>query len=172
MKYSIIGNIIALIASLLMVYTGFLKNKKKIIFLQTIQILLYTVGNFLLNSIPGAIINILNCIRNILCYENKLGKKEKIIITILSIILTLKFNNLGIIGYLPGIISVSYIWLMTTKDVVKFKTLIIITTVLWFIHDIYIGLYTSAIFDFASIIANFISIYHIKTKKISGGKND
>lgn len=172
MEYAVIGNIIALIASLMMVYTGFLKNKKNIIFLQTIQILLYTIGNFLLNSIPGAIINILNCIRNILCYENKLGKKEKIIITILSIILTLKFNNLGIIGYLPGIISISYIWLMTTKDVIKFKILIITTTILWLIHDMYIGLYTSATFDFASIIANFISIYNIKTKKISGGKND
>lgn len=165
MEYAVIGNIIALIASLMMVYTGFLKNKKNIIFLQTIQILLYTLGNFLLNSIPGAIINILNCIRNILCYENKLGKKEKIIITILSIALTLKFNNLGIIGYLPGIISISFIWLMTTKDVIKFKILIIATTILWLIHDIYIGLYTSAVFDFASIIANFISIYNIKTKK-------
>ena len=39
----------------------------------------------MISMVTGAIINILSCVRNILCYKNKLGLKEKIIITILSV---------------------------------------------------------------------------------------
>lgn len=78
----VIGNIIVLIAYLLMIYSGIVKNKKKIIYIQTIQIGMSVVSNIVLGGIVGAIINALSCVRNILCYKEKLGLKEKIIITI------------------------------------------------------------------------------------------
>lgn len=104
-------------------------------------------------------------IRNILCYKNKLGLKEKIIITILAIILTFKFNNLGYIGLLPLISTVSYIWLMNIKVVRKFKLLIIFTMLMWLIYDVVIKSYTSAIFDFMNIIANMLILLQIKLVK-------
>ena len=161
----IIGNIIALIASILMVYSGMLKQKKKILYFQTVQIGMSVVSNIILGGITGAIINALSMIRNILCYKNKLGLKEKIIITILAIILTFKFNNLGYIGLLPLISTVSYIWLMNIKDVKKFKLLIIFTMLMWLIYDVVIKSYTSAIFDFMNIIANMLTLLQIKLVK-------
>lgn len=158
----IIGNIIALIASIFMVYSGVIKNKKKILFVQTIQIALSVASNIILGGITGAIINTICCIRNVLCYKNRLTLIPKIFITILAIFLSLKFNNLGLIGILPLISTVIYIWLMNTKDVIKFKKLIIFTMLTWGIYDICIKSYTSAIFDFASIITNIISIYEIR----------
>ena len=134
----IIGNVVALIASLVMVYSGIIKQKKKILYAQTIQIGLYVISDLILGGITGAIINVLSFVRNVLCYKDKLGNKEKIIITILSLTLSISFNNLGIIGLLPLISTVVYLWLMNIKNVVKFKVLIIFTTVLWFIYDIYI----------------------------------
>ena len=83
------------------------------------------ISNIILGGITGAIINALSLIRNILCYKDKLGLKEKIVITILAIILTLKFNNLRYIGLLPLISTVTYIWLMNIKNVKRFKLLII-----------------------------------------------
>ena len=71
----IIGNIITLIASILMVYSGILK-KKKILFVQTIQVWLLSLGNLILGGINGAIINTLGCIKNILYY--KLSEKKGI----------------------------------------------------------------------------------------------
>lgn len=162
MNYILIGNVIALVASLLMVYSGFLKKKKNILYVQTVQIGLSVVSNIVLGGITGAIINALSCIRNILCYKDKLDIKAKIIITILAVILSFAFNNLGMIGLFPLISTVLYIWLMNTKDVIKFKLLIIITMVIWFVYDLYIKSYTSAIFDFANIIANIIAIAQIK----------
>ena len=161
----ILGNIVALLGSLLMVYTGLIKKKQKIILFQTVQIGLYVLSNIILGGITGAIINALSMIRNILCYKNKLGLKEKIIITILSIVLSLSFNNLGIIGLLPVISTVTYIWLIDIKNVSRFKILIIFTMILWFIYDMTIKSYTSAFFDFMNICANIISIILIKYKK-------
>ncbi len=161
----IIGNIIALVASLLMVYSGTIKQKKKILIVQTIQIGLYVISNLILGGITGAIINALSFIRNVLYYKDRLGKIEKLIISILAIILSLLFNNLGIIGLLPLISTVVYIWLMSIKDVINFKKLIIFTMILWFIYDIVIKSYSSAVFDFMNIITNVTSIIQLKKLK-------
>ena len=165
MERLLIGNIIALTASLIMVYSGIIKNKKKIVYVQGVQIGLSVVSNAILGGITGAIINALSFVRNILCYKDKLGLKEKIILTILSAFLSLKFNNLGLIGILPLLSTVVYLWLMNIKDVVKFKYLICYTMILWGIYDITIKSYTSAIFDFLTLFSNIISIIQIKYKK-------
>lgn len=164
--FLIIGNIIALIASILMVYSGILKEKKKILYIQTIQIGLSVISNIVLGGITGAIINAISMIRNIICYKDKLRLKEKILITFFSVILSLKFNDLGIIGLLPVISTITYIWLMNVKDVRIFKLLIAFTMLMWLIYDILIRSYTSALFDFINIIANLITLFQIKNEKI------
>lgn len=160
--FLIIGNIIALVASLLMVYSGILKEKKKILCVQTVQIGLSVISNIILGGITGAIINAISIIRNIIYYKEKLGTSEKIIITVLAVSLSLMFNNLGIIGVLPIVSTVTYVWLMNIKDVKKFKLLIAFTMLMWLIYDIVIKSYTSAIFDFMNILANMITIFQIR----------
>lgn len=169
------GNVIALIASLLMVYSGIIKKKKKILFVQTVQMLMFVLSNTILGGITGSITNAVGCIRNILCYNNKLKAKEKIILIVISILLSFSFNNLGIIGFLPLISTIAYTLLMDIDDIIKFKLLIIITVTLWLIYDIYIYSYSSAIFDFMNIVANIVSIYQLesarKNKKEKYGRN-
>lgn len=158
------GNIVALIASLVMVYTGFIKSKQKILYAQSVQIGLLVVSNLVLGGYTGAAINAVGIVRNILCFYNKFGIKEKIFITILSAVLTVAFNNLGVIGYLPLIAIVVYTWLITIKDVVKFKLLIIFTLILWAIYDFTVRSYTACAFDLFSIVTTVISIISIKNK--------
>lgn len=165
MNTILIANAIALIASLLMVYTGYIKKKEKILFFQTIQIGLSVISNLILGGITGAIINALGLIRNILCYKEKLNKIAQIILIILSILLGVYFNNLALIGLLPIISNVVYIVFMNIKDVIKFKYLIIFTMTMWLIYDIYIMSYTAAIFDLGTIIANIIAVIQIKRNK-------
>lgn len=171
MNTILIANAIALIASLLMVYTGYIKKKEKILFFQTIQIGLSVISNLILGGITGAIINALGLIRNILCYKEKLNKIAQIILIILSILLGVYFNNLALIGLLPIISNVVYIVFMNIKDVIKFKYLIIFTMTMWLVYDIYIMSYTSAVFDLGNIIANFISIIQIKKSAKKGEEN-
>lgn len=157
----VIGNIVALVGSVLMAYSGIIKEKQKIIIVQTIQMLMLGLSNIILGGIPGAIINSVNCIRNILCYEEKLGFKEKLILVTISVGLSIYFNNLGLIGILPVIATIFYTMLMDMKNVVKFKVLLIFTLILWGIYDVCIKSYTSAAFDLISIVANIIAIYKI-----------
>ena len=160
------GNIVALIASILMVISGSLKDRKKIIYVQTLQIIAFTITDLILGGYTGAIINLISLVRNVLSYNDKLNNTAKIILIILSISLSLYFNNLGLIGLLPIISMVAFTLFMNTKDTIKLKALIIFTMVLWLIFDIYIKSYTSAIFDFISIIANiFTSIQLYKNLK-------
>lgn len=168
----LIGNIIGFIASILMVCSGMLKEKKKILCIQTIQIGLSSLGNFILGGFNGAIINVIGCIKNILYSKNKLGFKEKIIITLLATILSIIFNNSGIIGMFPLINTIFYMWLMNQNNIIKFKFLIIITALLWLIYDFSIKSYISAIFNFMYIFANIIAIIQIimKTKKMKERK--
>ena len=162
----LIGNIIALIASIIMVYYGLVKNKKKILFLQLIQLILCVISNIILSSFSGAIINALSCVRNVLAYKDKFGKKEKTIIIVLSTVLSVIFNNIGFIGLLPVISMITYICFMDTKDILNFKLLIIFTLLMWGIHDFYIKSYTSSIFNFVSIFTNGIAILQLSYKDL------
>lgn len=157
----LIGNIIALVASLLMVYSGTIKKKSEIIYIQCVEKVLTVISNIALGGITGAITSAVGCVRNILCYKNKLGAKEKLIIVILLSILSLSFNNLGFIGILPLIGTIIYTLLMDTKDIIKFKILSISTTALWLIYNFYIMSYTSGIIEIFQIITNTIGIFRI-----------
>lgn len=123
------------------------------------------LSNIVLGGITGAIINAISCVRNILCYKEKLNNTSKIILIVLATILSLYFNNLGIIGLLPLISSITYILLMNIKNVIKFKYLIIFTMLLWFFYDLYIKSYTSACFDAMCIITNMGSIIQMNKQK-------
>lgn len=158
----ILGNIVALIASLFMVYAGLLKKKSKILLFQCIELALYTISNLILGGIPGAIINFLGMIGNILGYKNKLNIVAKIILTILTIILTILFNNLGIFGYLPLICMVTYLWIIDIKNVFTFKIFLLIIMILWSVYDFSIKSYVTTAFDIFTIISIIISMVQLK----------
>lgn len=161
----IVGNVIALIASFLMIYAGYIKVKKKILFIQIIQLLLSALSNLVLGGYTGAIINVVSCVRDTLCFKDKLGTKEKIIIIIVSGIFTVLFNNKGWLGYLPFIITTIYIIFISIKDIKKFKILVILVILAWTIYDIGIKLYTAAAFDIMTIITNSIALIQIIRKE-------
>lgn len=162
--FLIIGNVIALIGSILMVIVGILNKKNQILIVQTIQIGLFIASNLFLGGITGVIINAISLVRNIICYRGKLGIIPKIIITVLSTSLSIAFNNLGFIGFLPVVSTVVYVWLMDIKDVKKFKLVVAFTMLMWFVYDITIKSYTSSIFDFISLISNLVTSLLIRKK--------
>ena len=158
----VIGNIVSLLASVLMTYSGYIKSKGKFLIVQIVQMSLSALSNFILGGITGTIINLVNIIRNVLCYKNKLNKYSIILILTLSISLSLYFNNLSFIGLLPLLSTILYTTLMNIKDIKKFKYLTITTMLLWLIYDICIMNYVSALFDLLTIGSNSIAIYQLK----------
>lgn len=161
MNTIVIGNIVALIAAAISVFTGIIKNKKKILYVQTIQYITYSIANLILGGFSGVIANLISIFRNILCYKEKLNKIMITLIILSSIILTLLFNNLGFIGLLPLFNSIFYTLFINIKDEFKFKLLILIQTILWLIYDLTIKSYASAIFEIFTIISCIITAYQI-----------
>lgn len=165
MTQLIYGNVVALIASLLMVYAGTIKDRKKIIYIQTLQISTFTLSALILGGYTGAIVNLISIARNILCYKDKLTNSMKAILILLSIIFSLLFNNLGFLGLLPLISTVIYTLFMDVKSAIKLKLLIVFTIMFWLIYDILIHSYTSAVFDFFTMIFHTITICQLSKKK-------
>lgn len=163
----LIGNIVALIGSIIMIMVGLIKSKKKILIVQTIQVAFFMVSNFILEGFSGVIINGSNIVRNILCYKDKFTTKIKVILGIVITITTIYFNNKGIIGYFPLISALACLIFYGEKNVMKYKLWLGLTTILWLVYDAYIQSYTAAIFDLSFIISNFIGMYrvHIDNKK-------
>lgn len=165
MNYLLIGNMIALAASILQASSGLVKNKQKIIYMHSVQKIFGVISNLVLCGITGALMNLVGFIRNVLCYKHKLGIKEKIILIILSTALSLYANEINAISFLPMIATIIYTLLMDIKDIIKFKRLALVTTIMWFIYDIFINSYTGALFDLAYILTNLITIIRLKLAK-------
>ena len=165
MNYLLIGNMIALAASILQASSGLVKNKQKIIYMHSVQKIFGVISNLVLCGITGALMNLVGFIRNVLCYKHKLGIKEKIILIILSTALSLSANEINAISFLPMIATIIYTLLMDIKDIIKFKRLALVTTIMWFIYDIFINSYTGAFFDLAYILTNLITIIRLKLAK-------
>lgn len=163
----IIGNLISFVAASLMIYSGILKKKEEIIYVQSVEKALLVMSNIILNGITGAITNAIGFVRNLLCYKGKLKTKEKIIIIVATLVFSLKYNNLGNVGLLPMFGIIIYTLFMDTKNIIKFKVLSISTTIMWLIYNAYIISYTSVIIQIFQIVANSIAILRIiKENKI------
>ncbi len=161
MNTLIIGNIVALLGASFSLIIGFIKNRKKLIFIQSIQFFIYSIANVILGGISAVIANVVGLIRNILCYKEKLTRVAILLIIIISIVLTLAFNNLGFIGLLPLFNTIIYTYFINEKNPLKFKILFLITVILWFIYDLTIKSYTSSAFDLFAIVTSSISAYQI-----------
>ena len=165
MNILISANFIALIASSLAILVGPIKNRNKIIIIQIIQSFLFSISNFLLGGFSGFFSNLIDIIRNILCYKNKLTKDIIILIIFLLFICTLKFNNLGLIGFLPFLATLVYTIFINQKNPIKFKLLVASTVLLWVIHDLFIRSYTSAIFNSFNCLLSLITAYNLSIQK-------
>ncbi len=164
----VIANIIDFIASLIQIYTGMIKDKGKILVFQTIQLGIQIISMLLLGAVPGAISNVLSCVRNYLCYKNVFTWPIKIILIVLSLVLTVPFNNQGLLGYLPFAVCTIYVLLMDTKDPIKFKLLCTLTFVPWVFYFFIIKSYTGAFFAASTVATStwtLIKMIRGKTEK-------
>ena len=161
----VIANIIDFLASMVQIYTGAVKDKAKILLLQILQLGMQTVSMLLLGAIPGAISNVLSCIRNYLCYKDVFTWPVKIVLIVISFVLTVAFNNQGLLGYLPFAVCTVYVLFMDMKDEIKFKLLVTLTFVPWMVYYLVIKSYTGALFAAITIVTSFWTLYKmVKTK--------
>ena len=154
----IIANVIDFIAAIIQVGTGSIKKKSKILIAQIVQLLMQGISMLILGGITGAISNVLSCFRNFLCYKEKLNVFWKAALIAASIVMTILFNDQGLLGIIPAATCTVFIIFMDVKDPVKFKLLVTLSFIPWMIYHFILKSYVGAIFDLASIISSAITL--------------
>ena len=130
----IIANVIDFLAAIIQVGTGSIKKKSKILIAQIVQLLMQGISMLLLGGITGAISNVLSCFRNFLCYKEKLNVFWKAALIAASILMTILFNDQGLLGIIPAATCTVFIIFMDVKDPVKFKLLVTLSLIPWMIY--------------------------------------
>ena len=158
--YLILGNIFSLLSAICIAISVLKKNKNDLIYWQVIDVIFCILSNIALYTYAALTTNSVALIRNILAYKNKLTKKITWILFVLCIIVGLWANNRGVIGLFPIIASASYtIFMFTTKNEQQMRWALSSNLILWFIHDIYVQAYPSALTDIILSIWTFMQIY-------------
>lgn len=161
----IIANIIDFLAALIQVGSGAIKDKAKILILQTFQLFMQGVSMLLLGGVTGAVSNVLSCFRNYLCYKEKLNVFWKVILIAASIAMTVFLNDQGLLGFLPVAVCTVYILLMDMKNPVHFKLLVTLSFIPWMFYHFILQSYVGAFFDAAAIVTNGITLFSMIREK-------
>ena len=148
------------VACVIMVCIGLLKTRKQVLWWQSVQIGLMTIASSFLGTIPGLIANIIGLVRNVLSYNSKLNKVTQVLLSLISVVCILVFNNIGWLGLLPMVATVTYNFIINTKDVTKLKIVLLSTSIMWAVHDFAIQSYIAGVFDVFSAMTCIIGIIH------------
>lgn len=164
--YLIIGNIFSLLSAICIAVSVIKKSKSDFMYWQIGDTLFGIMANITLRAYAALVISIICFIRNILSYKNKLTKNITYILLITSVVIGLYANNLSTIGLLPIIASASYtVCIYVTKNEQQMRYALIINMILWFVHNLYVQAYPSAV---ANIILCFwTGVQIIRNRKLS-----
>ena len=155
--YLIIGNIFSLLSAICIAVSAVKKSKKDFMYWQIGDTFFGIIANIALYAYAALVISIVCLIRNTLSFMDKLTQKITVILLIISVVVGLYANNLGFIGWLPIIASAGYtICIYMTKNEQQMRYALIINMALWFIHNLYVQAYPSAV---ANIVLCFWTAY-------------
>lgn len=158
MSTIIIANILTLCGSGLLTLSGIIKDKKRFLLAQSGMCVLFTAGNILLKGYTGAMVNVLNMVRNILGAENKFNKPAKILFIALQIGLTLFIGTDSLIMWLPVIGNALFTWVMDSDDMKLLKSVFSGTQLMWGVYDFTIKNYAAVPFDIAATVTAAIAV--------------
>ena len=154
----LIANIIDSFVAIIQVGSGTLKKKSQILLVMTFQQFLQAVSMLMLGGVTGAVNNIISCVRNYLCYTEKMTNVWKVILIAGYVSLTVLFNEEGAWGLIPAVANTVYIIFMNVKDPIKFKILGVCIIMPWILYNLIIQAYVGAIFNTATVITNVVTI--------------
>ena len=154
----IIANIVDFIAAVIQVGSGAIKEKRKILVAQNVQLFLQALSMLMLGGITGAISNVLSCFRNYLGYKEKLNRAWKAILIGASVAMTILLNEQGLLGMIPAAVCTVFILFMDVKDPVKFKLLITLTVIPWVFYHFALQAYVGMVCDIATVVTNGITL--------------
>lgn len=139
-------------------------STKRIIGIQTINLVLSTVAGILLQGYSGAVQDAVSLIRNLVVLTGRQNRVLSVLFVAASLILGFLFNNRGVIGVLPIVASVQYAVVVLNPKTSEWilKASIFFNTVCWAIYSFYLYNYVNAI---ANVVIAVTALYQLVVSK-------
>lgn len=142
----LLANIFSFIGKILFIMISFAETKKKMLSIQVLNAIFDGAACFTSGSYAGALSNATIIVRNVLTNKNLINNFITGVICVVLFVLGVIFNNKGIFGFLPVIVSVIYTVIITNTENIKIIRIAqIVNRLLSLAHDIYFLLIPSII---------------------------
>jgi len=152
----LIANIISFLALFFTFYASSRKEKKKVLFYQTIYMIMMLSTNIILKAHVAIITNLVAITRNIIVIKDINFKNSRYVFASIVVVFGLIFNNRGIVGFLPIIANLCQTLVIAnpkSKDIHIHAALSVSYSV-WSIHGLLIQNYVSFATDFINALIN------------------
>ncbi|MGT2906617.1 YgjV family protein [Streptococcus dentiloxodontae] len=161
----IVAQFFSALGALCLAYSSFAKNRENMLIWQIIDYLLTAIANILLGGYTGAMTIMVSVIRNTLIIKKQDTPLRILLLVLIQIGAGIYLNQLGWIGFLPIISSLSYtLATFLTAKVEWLRWVIIENMLLWLIYDITIKAFPASVMDIFIIVTTLIAINkHHKT---------
>ena len=151
------ANVLAVAGQLVAIHSSTRNDKKQILLLQGLSIILMMSASIILKGYSALVIDALGLSRNILSYYSVSFKGLPYVYIALSIVFGLYFNNLKIVGLFPIVANAaqSLIFLNKRSTTKQIQLVSGFATLCWAVYDFAIMAYASVFFDAISAISYF-----------------
>lgn len=157
----VIGNLVSLFGCILMVLTGFLRNRKTILTVQCVQFGFLATANLILGGVTGFVSGTISILRNLVFFNGRKSTLLKFLFISVQILLSLNHLH-SLIEWFPIFSAVIYTWFLDTENPIVLKGSIMGAQALWLIYDLIYQNYTAAFFDVFTILSNIIGILIVR----------
>ncbi|MGV3127207.1 YgjV family protein [Streptococcus orisratti] len=162
-----IGLIFSAIGASCLAVSAFTKHKDRMLIWQVADYVFTMIANLLLGGYTGAISISVSIIRNLLMIKKWYSWATATLFVFLQLSLGAYFNNIGWVGFLPIISSISYtLATFMTNKIQWLRWVIIENMLLWSFYDWTIKAYPALIMDFFIVTTTLIAIKKSKRSKI------
>ena len=168
----LLAQICGLIALILTVIAIQFKSKEKIVICNIWANIAVTIQYFLLGALTGAVISILNTIRDVVFYffKKKDLKPSFIVLSIFEIVAVtsgiMSWQNIW--SFIPIIVTIIYTYGLWQDNIKVIRIITVIIGFGWSVYDIIVKAYVSALQVTSMAISAMIALYRNKNEETKG----
>lgn len=158
----VIGNFISLIAGIFIILSMWVNDEKQAYKYQFLNAFILMISSVFFLSWTGVTTMAIAAARNALVYKDKLTFKLTIFFIIISVVLGLLINTMGIVGWLP-IIAIVQITLCNyyLKSIKTIKTGFIVNSAIYVIYFLAIWDFSSAIIETVTALIGVVALIRL-----------
>ena len=158
----VIGNIISLIAGIFIILSMWVNDEKKAYKNQFLNAFILMISSIFFMSWTGVTTMAIAATRNAMVYKDKLTLNWTIFFTVISIVLGLLVNTMGIVGLLP-IIAIVQITLCNyyLKTIKPIKISFIVNSAIYIVYFLAILDFSSAMIETITALIGVVSLIRL-----------